>query len=247
MTPIAAAPDSRRTLAGMAAAPAATPAPATRRPELATRLALLVAVIGGSVLVLRFGLTTFSPTPEPGVATPDLLERWVQFFSYWTIQSNIAVLLASLAVVLGRDVTSPGQRALRLGAMIGITVTGVIYVTILASLPAVRTTGDWIANIGLHYVIPPLALGSWLLAGPRSDLRLADIPRMLLWPLGWFLWTLLHGAITEWYPYGFIDVELHGYPRVLATFLVIAAGAALLGAALVAWDRWRLRASTATT
>ena len=51
-----------------------------------------------------------------------------------------------------------------------------------------------------------------------------------------FRWTLVHGALTGWYPYPFTDVAEIGYPRALlnmagliAIFLALVAALAAIG------------------
>ena len=63
----------------------------------------------------------------------------------------------------------------------------------------------------------------------------------VVWPLLWFGYTLVHGSITDWYPYPFVDVADLGYGRVLLNaglvtmiFLALAAGLRLLDRVLPA-------------
>ena len=67
----------------------------------------------------------------------------------------------------------------------------------------------------LHYIGPPLTvIGRGSLAGPWPQFTLGDVPRTMIWPALWVAWTLIHGAITDWYPYPFIDVIEQGYGKV---------------------------------
>ncbi|MFT4035955.1 MAG: Pr6Pr family membrane protein [Patulibacter sp.] len=208
----------------------------------ARRVQQLVLAVAAVAVLLRLGLVIFHPDPAPD--DPGVVTRLVRFVSYFTVQSNVAVLLAALAVVQRRDLDAPYQRALRLAALVGITVTGVVYGLILANdsshegLSAISTTL-------LHYVCPPLAVGAWLLAGPWLALTARDLLRMLSWPLLWIAYTLLHGAVSGWYPYGFLDVGAKGYGPVSVNLVVIVAGALLLGLAYAAVDRWRARGTGA--
>ncbi len=202
----------------------------------ARRIALALAVLGAVALTLRLGLTIFDPDPEPG--NPGLGTRLVRFASYFTVQSNAVVLLAALAVVLRRDLTITRERAVRLGALVGITVTGIVYATLLAGdMP--KEGLSRVASILLHFVIPPATVLAYAAVGPWVGLRWSDLPRMLLWPLAWIGWTLLHGELSGWYPYGFVDVGKHGYGTVLGVVAGILMAASLLGLLIIAHDRWR--------
>lgn len=210
----------------------------------ARRLHWVLFAVAGGGLLLRLVLVIFHPDAAPD--DPDLLTRLVRFVSYFTIQSNLVVLLASLAVLQGRDLTTPWQRALRLASLVGISVTGIVYVTILAG-DSSPTGLSAVANFLLHYLCPPLAVLVWLVAGPWTALRLDDLGRMLIWPVLWIAYTLGRGAIVDWYPYGFIDVGLHGYGKVAVNVVVIVVFALLLGAAYTWIDRWRARGSGTPT
>ena len=180
---------------------------------------------------------------DPAPDDPDLLTRIVRYFSYFTIQSNIAVLLASLAVLLAKPLGEPWWRALRLAALLGIAVTGIIYVTVLAG-DSHLTGWSQVANIMLHYLAPPLTVLAWLAFGPWVPFAWSDIVRALVWPSLWIAYTLIRGAIVEWYPYPFIDVTTKGYGAVAVNIVVITVFATVLAALFVAVDRWRFQRET---
>jgi hypothetical protein len=94
----------------------------------------------------------------------------------------------------------------------------------------------------LHYVSPPLAVVAWLLLGPWGARVRSIIAPALVWPLCYLIWVLIWGAITDWYPYEFIDVEVHGYGRVLLNaLLVLILGIVLCLAFLAVNRRHRVR------
>jgi hypothetical protein len=98
----------------------------------------------------------------------------------------------------------------------------------------------------LHTVVPLLAVVGWLVAGPRGQVDRSDLGPFLVLPLIWIAYTLIRGAIVDWYPYPFIDVEEHGYAVVALNCLGVATlMLALFGLALVV-DRRLTRATTAT-
>ncbi|MEV6110353.1 Pr6Pr family membrane protein [Streptomyces sp. NPDC051940] len=169
--------------------------------------------------------------------------RLVRLVSYFTIESNILVLVAAATLVRRPDRDGRLWRVLRLDALLGIAITGLVYAVVLA--PKVHLTGAalW-ATIGLHYVAPPATLAGWLLFGPRPRIDAATVRRAFVWPVLWIAYTLLHGAVSGWYPYPFLDVAERGYARALlntALVLLLAAGLALL----LAWGDRRLAARDA--
>ncbi len=57
---------------------------------------------------------------------------------------------------------------------------------------------------------------------------------MLIWPLAWLAWTLVVGALSDWYPYPFLDHREDGTLHVVVASLgILVLFLAVL--ALVAW------------
>ena len=192
---------------------------------------LLAAVVLGS-LITQIVLTARGTPNADGVVEP-VVTRFVRLFSYFTIQSNILLLI--VAVTLTRDPERDGRlwRVVRLDAVLGIIITGLVYATVLAG--AANPTGaGWWSNLGFHYVAPWWALLGWLLFGPRSRMDSRTLSWAVLWPVAWISYTLAHGAATDWYPYPFTDVGVLEYPTVLINLGVVVLLAALIAAVL----RW---------
>jgi hypothetical protein len=192
-----------------------------------------IGVIVGAALVIQLVLVftggqdvnTFMPTTNQSLG-----ERLINLFSYFTIQSNLFVLGTSilLAVSIRHDGTL--WRTLRFDAILGIIITGLVYETILA--PLVHPTG-WAlaATIGFHYISPWATLIGWLVFGPRPRMSWPVMGYAMIWPLAWLVYTFVRGALTGWYPYPFLDVNLIGFGdsvRNCAVILVIALGIAAL-------------------
>jgi hypothetical protein len=96
-------------------------------------------------------------------------------------------------------VTRPARawRVLRLDALIGISVTGVVYTTVLAGTQ--HLTGWAVTDTVFHYVPPIAAVAGWLVFGPRPRLDGRSLALALAWPLAYFGYTLLHGHYARWY------------------------------------------------
>jgi hypothetical protein len=182
-----------------------------------TLLAVVVAVsvlteLGRSIS----GANILVPADDPGLGT-----RVLRLFSYFTIQSNILVLAGVLPLVRDPAHDGRGWRVLRLTSLLGITVTGLVYVFVLG--PALHPTGlGWWTNAGLHYVAPVLAVGGWLVLGPRPGVTAATVGWSMAWPLAWIGYALALGALTDWYPYPFMDVGEIGYPAALRNLAFVA-------------------------
>lgn len=163
---------------------------------------------------------------------PDLAERLVHFVSYFTVLSNALVLVTSLLAARRPDVGGRLWSVLRLDAVVGITVTGLVHWFWLR--PLLRLTGwSFATDKVLHVVVPVLAVTGWLLFGPRPRIDLRVVLLALLYPVGWLALTLAAGVVTGWYPYPFLDVGARG----VAPVALACAGVAMLFLALsaLAW------------
>ena len=192
---------------------------------------LVLALVSGVGLVMNF---VNSMTSDVATSHP---ERIVRFFTYFTIESNILVFLAAATLATG---AAHGVRfvLLHLDALLGITVTGIIFATILA--PDGADVGT--ASVLLHYISPPLTVLAWLFLGPWAARSRSLIGPALVWPIGYLVWVLIWGAITDWYPYKFVDVGEHGYGGVLVNaLLVLILGIVLLLVFIAVNRRHRLR------
>ena len=171
--------------------------------------------------------------------------RIVNVLSYFTVQSNILVALTTglLAVRLNR--TETWIRVLRLSAVIGITITGIVFHIALKGLteltgPAV--TADWI----LHTASPILGLLGWIIFGPRGWVTSRIVKLSVLFPVLWLAYTLVRGALVEdrtgrnFYPYPFLDVVEHGYALVAFNIVLVAVLFFVLALGALAADK-RLR------
>jgi hypothetical protein len=200
--------------------------------------AIVVAAVAWSALMLQYWLILWSG--PVGYAT-------VRYFSFFTILSNLLVAVVATSAATGgnwaplRFWRKPRVRGL---AALCIAVTCLIYVTILA--------GQWrpqgpqlIADRALHYVLPLLYLFWWVVLLPHGTLVWRDALRWLWFPLVFFAWTLLRGAIVHEYPYAFIDVDHLGYGTALTNALMVGVVFVVLGLGLVAIDRVLARYTTA--
>ena len=183
-------------------------------------------------LALLFGSGTDANTGDSQEAVP-VATRLVRMFSYFTIQSNLLVLAAAVTLALDPRRDGRAWRVLRLDALLGITVTGLVYWTLLA--PVVDLHG-WAlaAGLGFHLVAPVGALAAWLVLGPRPRVTWSTVRWAFLWPLAWIAWTFAHGALTGWYPYPFLDVTTIGYARALLGVAVVL----VLGVMFLLLFRW---------
>ena len=201
--------------------------------------AVLVAVVAASfltqlVLVLTGGVDANSGVAAGGVGVGT---RLIRLFSYFTIQSNLICLAAAITLALNPHRDGRVWRVLRLDSLLGIVITGLVYDLLLAGIVDLSGVGLAV-TIGLHYIAPWWTLLGWLLFGPRPRIDARTIPLAFIWPAAWIGYTFLHGAITGWYPYPFLDVDVIGAPVALRNTAIVLAVGLLLTLVLKLIDRF---------
>jgi hypothetical protein len=200
--------------------------------ERARRWHLLTAVVVTAALVLQTALVVQGSAVLAEEDPPGLALRLGRLVSYFTIQSNLLVLVSAVSLARNPHQDGPAWRVARVAGIVGITVTGIVHFVLLR--PLLHLDGaDWLADKLLHMVVPVLAVAGWLLFGPRPRVDGRDVARALVWPFAWLAWTLVVGGVSGWYPYPFLDVDEEGWTKVLAAcagvtvlFLAIFAGVA---------------------
>ena len=165
-----------------------------------------------------------------------LVGRTLDYFSYFTMWSNIVVGIVATLLFLNPARDSAIFRVLRMDSLIMITVTGLIFAIVLA--PDVQLEGwQYVSNTLEHYITPILTVLVFLLIGPRSLFRLSTVFLALVIPLIWVACTLIRGAVITSYPYGFIDVASHGYGTVTINLIAVVIFGILLGLVFLGLDR----------
>src|SRR5690606_20959535 len=185
---------------------------------LAMRLVVVALRFAAVVLALAAVLAQFRRSLElwGQLGAPDVATRVVNFFSFFTIQSNL-IAAASFAIgavlLLWGGRTDPRWFAvLRACATTYILTTGVVYNLLLRGIELPQgTTVGW-ANEVLHVVIPMLGVRGGLGSQARRRLGCGRGGVIVVDPIVWagcttsrgpYVGDALTGA-TSWYPYQFL-------------------------------------------
>jgi hypothetical protein len=152
------------------------------------------------------------------------------FFSFFTVQSNIlAAGLLVAAGVYGLTGKAVKQIPYIRGALtLFMTMTGIIYILLLSGNEVSLQTTIPAVNIILHYVMPIAVLLDWLVFPPQKRLAFKTALLWLAYPLFYLVYSLIRGAITNWYPYPFIDPVNSGWVNVIGISLTLAVSTVLL-------------------
>ncbi|MGC4043355.1 MAG: Pr6Pr family membrane protein [Armatimonas sp.] len=161
-----------------------------------------------------FGLLGFSAivTELATVAERGKLNP-VNFFSYFTIQNNLLMVVVFLlsALYMAAGKSPRWLDTLRGAAGVYILVVGIAFSVLLAGRKGVGLTAVFWDNTVLHYLIPLAALLDLMLDLPQHKLRFSQSLLWLLYPVAYLAYSLIRGAITGWYPYPFLNPHPNGY------------------------------------
>jgi hypothetical protein len=154
----------------------------------------------------------------------------VNMYSYFTIQSNLLMLISAVLLAIKPDRSGLVFEAVRMAGLVGITVTGVVFATVLEG--AIELEGQELWNDRIfHYIVPAMAVIGYLLLRPRTVFHKSAY-LFLLWPLAWIAFTLIRAEVadprfrgehgtTMPVPYDFLDIDAKGGGSVMLACVVV--------------------------
>lgn len=145
----------------------------------------------------------------------------LNFFSFFTIQSNIAAALLLLYLATARNVSQTVQ-AIRGAISLYMLMTGVIFALLLSGLADARLTALPWDNTVLHYIMPIVVTLDWAIHPPKKKLAPKAVWAWTIFPIVYVIYTLLRGSAVGWYPYPFLNPQASSYVEVGVTSVVIA-------------------------
>lgn len=195
------------------------------------------AAIGWAALALKFWLMARS-LPEL-----NLFALTLRYFSFFTILGTVLVVLGFTAPVV-----APGSRigrwaereSVRSAVAMYILVVAIAYHFLLSS-PWTPVTLDVVATVLLHYLLPLAFIVDWLLFTPKGTLTWSHPIKWLAFPAAYWIWTVIHGYATGFWPYWFVNVPELGLERAFFWFVSLLVFFLGAGSALVLVDRRALR------
>jgi hypothetical protein len=193
-----------------------------------------LAVLVGVVLQVVVAATS----PPPNRFGP--VGRSLNVLAFFTVQSNLIVGATSILLFVDRRRSSTAFKVARLTGVVAIAITFVVFHVALAELLDLEGWA-FVADRLLHLIVPVLAVVGWLIVGPRGLTSRRVVWLSLLFPVAWCVFTLVRGAIIDWYPYPFIDVTELGYAEVLVNCGWVAVLYVGVAAGLHALDGWLQR------
>jgi hypothetical protein len=196
---------------------------------------VVAAAIGWATLGLQFFLS-MRVSLDRGKGFVDGL---ITYFSYFTILTNALVSLALTAPLLpsrSRAVMLFTRPAVNTAIAASIAMVGITYIALLQRLWHPQGL-QLVADTLLHHLMPVLFMAYWWVAVPADELRWGDVLRWAFYPIFYFMYAMIRGALSADYPYPFIDADAVGYRRALGNAGIILLGFIAISLLLVALGR----------
>lgn len=209
---------------------------------------IMTAVVGQFVTTVRSAIA----------GDRDVATTIANFFSFFTILSNLIAVLALLAAVVWfwmrpshEDREPPGVAVALAGATTYLVITGVVYNLLLRGLPTADDHVAW-ANEILHVAAPLFLVIDLLVAPTHRALRWRAVAVVLAFPIAWIVYTLIRGpfvtdpvrGVAFWYPYPFLNPNGGaGWGGVWMYVAGIALTFVIVGAIVIGVGRLRARAT----
>ena len=168
------------------------------------------------------------------------LQCLVQFFSFFTITTNTLVAITT-TIALCAAQTKWGIACKKPAAItaiaVYIVVVGLVYNILLR--PTNKLQGiDSFGNELVHSVVPLLYTIYWLAFATKGSVTWRSWLRWLLYPFVYLVYTFVHGMITNWYPYPFVNVNEIGYRGFWLNCLYLLLLFILLNLLFISIDKW---------
>lgn len=165
----------------------------------------------------------------------EIFETIIRFFSFFTILTNILVALFFTTQVFTKTkeyLSFLNSKSSLTAITTFILVVGIVYQIVLR--PIWNPQGlQKIVDELLHTIIPFLVLIYWTLYVQKNELQFKSIVKWLFYPLLYFIYILIRGHFSKFYPYPFSNVSELGYGQVVINFILISIFIILLLVALI--------------
>jgi len=167
--------------------------------------------------------------------------RPFEYFAYFSIVSAIVagifLLVTGFGLILKIEDTKWVEIS-RLSLTVAMIVVGVVYHALLADVAGDVRDGNYVwpvfPNEFIHTFAPILITLDYLASQKAFRIRLRAALWVAVFPLVWLVFSVIRGAVTNWWPYWFINPNGEaGIVGMLTYIAAITAAFLLLGFAVL--------------
>lgn len=147
----------------------------------------------------------------------------IQFFSYFTILSNLITAVCFTACVKYPDFPDNhffAKPKTVTAVTVYMAVVGLVYNIALRHLTQLEGANEFVNEL-LHVVNPLWILLFWFLFVPKNGLLWKHIFPWLIYPFVYLIYVLIRGRFTGLYPYPFVNADNLGYATVSLNCILV--------------------------
>jgi hypothetical protein len=181
----------------------------------------IVALVSWTTIITQLVITT---------------ETMTNFFSYFTILSNLLVAVCSSFLLIPATSALGSffkRTSVQTAVALYIFIVAVVYNVVLRWLFDFKGLQLVIDNF-LHVVVPVLFVLYWCFFTPKKRLTWKDGLLWLIFPALYLVYSMIRGNMTHWYPYPFLNIDEIGFSKV-AVNVVFMVLAFLISGMLLIW------------
>ena len=178
---------------------------------------IVIALLGWFAIISQYLIAISKPEAN-------FWESTETYFSYFTVLTNtlVAIYLTVQSIDSWRKKPELfwNQPGVLTALTVYISIVGLVYQVALRHL--YHPTG--LSKVGdelFHSIIPILMILYWFFYEKKKDVAIKNLPKWLMYPLIYLIYTLIHGAFTGFYPYPFVNVTEIGMQNVLLNSLYL--------------------------
>ncbi len=163
-------------------------------------------------------------------------EILIRYFSYFTILTNIIVAVCCTSLLFSNKSklsTFFAKTGNFTAIAVYILIVGMIYNAILRSTWHPEGLQRIVDEL-LHVVVPLYYLIIWIFFVPKAKLKIRGVALWLIYPLVYFIFVLIRGNFSGYYPYPFLNVTRFGINPILINAVAIMAVFILVSVILIA-------------
>ena len=166
---------------------------------------------------------------------PTALEKVLRFFGYFTVDTNILVALSFTFIALNSN--SNLARFFRKASTVTaitayIIIVGITYNVFLRSTWNPQGLQKLVDEL-LHSVVPIMYVIFWVAFVFAKQLKWKNAFPWLIYPIVYMAYAIILGAVTNYYPYPFVNVNELGYNKALLNAALVLLTLFLLSLALI--------------
>lgn len=194
------------------------------------------AAVIASMAWFALGVQLYFDIQEALIKNHSVTVRIIEFLSYFTIETNTVI-----AFVLTVFCTQPQTERFLTGTTVKSAL--VVYVIVVGAVYELLLRHLWhpqgmqlLADALLHDAIPLLYTLYWLVFLPKGRLRWSLPRSWLVYPIAFFIYSMIRGVAFGIYPYPFINAAQLGFARVSMNAMILLVVFYGLGIGVTALD-----------